>query len=251
MILQEFIKKHEGNFVDFDGAYGNQCVDLVRTWIKENGWVQLPKLGNNTADKWWTMQIPDFYEKVENSDTNIPSPGDILVWESGHTAIFEEGSVTKFVSFDQNYPIGSRSHRQEHKYTGLLGWFTPTKKDNLYKGLDLNNPKSMMEAVDVWYDVMHTKTYIKYEEHINRISETIATKNTECQRLLKEQKDALSSEIQIVTEPKEIEKIVEKIVEKEKPIEEISTSYFVSAKFNHYTKKYKEAFKKMLERLWT
>ena len=35
MILQEFINKYIGKLVDFDGAFGAQCVDLIRQYFKD------------------------------------------------------------------------------------------------------------------------------------------------------------------------------------------------------------------------
>ena len=35
MTLDEFVKNYEGKQVDFDKAYGSQCVDLFRQYSKE------------------------------------------------------------------------------------------------------------------------------------------------------------------------------------------------------------------------
>jgi len=35
MTLEEFVEKYKGKKVDFDGAYGAQCVDLARQYFKE------------------------------------------------------------------------------------------------------------------------------------------------------------------------------------------------------------------------
>lgn len=35
MTLEEFVKKYNGKKVDFDGAFGAQCVDLFRQYNKE------------------------------------------------------------------------------------------------------------------------------------------------------------------------------------------------------------------------
>ena len=35
MTLEEFVKKYNGKKVDYDNAYGAQCVDLFRQYTKE------------------------------------------------------------------------------------------------------------------------------------------------------------------------------------------------------------------------
>jgi len=70
------------------------------------------------------------YTWIANTATNVPSPGDIVVWdervgdENGHTAIFIEGDDRSFTSFDQNFPRpGTPCSRQFHHYTeGVQGW---------------------------------------------------------------------------------------------------------------------------------
>lgn len=73
---------------------------------------------------------------VKNTPLNVPKPGDIVFWGfylgitglAGHVAIFKEGNVNGFISFDQNFPTNSPCHLQTHSYRGVLGWFTPKVK---------------------------------------------------------------------------------------------------------------------------
>jgi len=50
-----------------------------------------------------------------------------MVWTGnwGHIAIYYEGDVNSFVSFDQNFPTGSSCHLQGHDYQNVLGWLHP------------------------------------------------------------------------------------------------------------------------------
>ena len=40
----------------------------------------------------------------------------------GHIGIFDNGTLSKFESFDQNFPKGSLCHLQKHSYKNVLGW---------------------------------------------------------------------------------------------------------------------------------
>lgn len=120
MTLTEFIQKWDGKTLDYDGAYGGQCVDVTKAWAKENG---KPVLRGNGIN--WARGAG--YEWVDYQPGRIPNPGDIVVWgkalgQFGHVAIFIEGGKDRFTSFDQNYPLRTRCHRQGHDYKGVLGW---------------------------------------------------------------------------------------------------------------------------------
>src|SRR5689334_7574885 len=125
MTLQAFLNKYNGKYIDFDHSYGNQCVDLIQQYNKElfNG----PFLSGNTAVDVWN-NYPKFaqvYDKIDNTPTNIPQPGDIIFFKFNHTAVVVIADVMSITSFDQNYPTGSSCHFQEHDYTQCLGWFRP------------------------------------------------------------------------------------------------------------------------------
>lgn len=159
MTVEEFKQKYNGKGVDFDGYYGDQCVDLFQFYNRDI--VGAPVVGGNAID------IPNTYPKnfytwIPNTPTNVPEPGDVIIWGAkvgpyGHIAIFLKGDATSFTSLDQNWPVGSIVHEQNHKYTeGVIGWLHPTKTQatqpsttNMYKGYDLTNQDSMKVAVDV------------------------------------------------------------------------------------------------------
>ena len=129
MTISEFIQKYDGKFVDFDGRFGPQCMDLYRQYVKEV--LMLPQSNPvpSAADV-WDHYLKDYYFRIENQPTNVPSVGDIMIWNKnagphGHIAIFIEGDTNRFKSFDQNFPIGSPCHAQGHKYNNVIGWMHP------------------------------------------------------------------------------------------------------------------------------
>jgi hypothetical protein len=131
MTVQEFVTKYENQTVDFDGKYGGQCVDLYRQYVKEV--LDLPQSPPVTGAKdIFNSYLSDHFTRITNTPTGIPRNGDVVIWGSevgqyGHVAIFLEGDTSSFLSFDQNWPVGSKCHQQLHddNYKGVLGWLRP------------------------------------------------------------------------------------------------------------------------------
>ena len=130
--MNEFIKKFDGKSIDFDHVYGSQCVDLVKLWEDWNGW---PVITGNAKDQFRDV---DGYTRIRNTPSGVPQQGDIIIWDEsvnkyGHIAIFVKGDSNQFVSFDQNWPVGSVCHLQKHYYGGVLGWLRFKKGDDMTK----------------------------------------------------------------------------------------------------------------------
>lgn len=99
----------------------NQCVDLANAYIRDV--LNLPIIEwTNAVD--FPLRAGDKYEFIKNTKTNFPLKGDIVVWgpSPGHIAIVIEGDKDRFSSFDQNFPVGSTCHTQEHTYQNVDGW---------------------------------------------------------------------------------------------------------------------------------
>ena len=114
MKIDEFITKYIGKKVDFDGAFGAQCVDLARQYWKEG-------LGilEHTGPCSTTGGAKDLfldYDKMpieKKYFTKIPKnkafvPGDTLIWDStetnkyGHVAIYLGKLNNSLIVFEQN-----------------------------------------------------------------------------------------------------------------------------------------------------
>lgn len=141
----EFIWKWNGRFVDYDHAFGNQCVDLMRRYCYDvfgvNGYIAIPPTGNainifnnfpNSGNK--------YFSKVFNGPNNIPQKGDIVFFKwypllyglAGHVEIVDQADLYYMVNFAQNWPTGSPCHFQKrgsskllHGYRGCVGWLHP------------------------------------------------------------------------------------------------------------------------------
>ena len=130
MKVEEFFAKYNGKGIDFDNYYGFQCVDLYRQYCKEClEYPQSPGVGG--AYEIWDTYLKDYFERISNTPDGVPELGDIVIWSKnagggyGHVGVFNSGNLDSFVSFDQNWPVGSLCHFQNHNYTNVLGWLRP------------------------------------------------------------------------------------------------------------------------------
>jgi hypothetical protein len=127
MSLNDFIAKYNGHGLDFDGAYGFQCMDLMHGYITEVLGLPGNVLAAPTAFQAYEAG-DDHFDRIPNTPEGIPQPGDIMFWNTsvgaaGHVAVFISGNANSFISFDQNWPAGSICHEQPHNnYHGVAGW---------------------------------------------------------------------------------------------------------------------------------
>lgn len=209
MTLDEFVKKYDGQPIDFDGNYGPQCVDLYRQYVKEVlGYPQSPPVVG--AKDIWDAYLPEYFKRIENTPTGVPEEGDVVIFGTtlgkyGHVSIFLEGTTTKFTSFDQNYPTGTPCHKQGHTYSAVIGWLTP-----LQKPMDIPNYlKTLLQEANI--DINNEGQFrafwekaIKYDNEVNSLKNQIISTNealaqratevsalTEANQKLSDQKDEL------------------------------------------------------------
>lgn len=122
MTVAEIFSLLDGVFVDFDGYYGDQCVDWAQVINKFYG---APRLSGNNASDIWNTYPQGFYTRIPNGPNNFPDEGDIVIWKGipGHIAVARKGCTSMLLkTMDQNFPTGSKCHSQDHTYKGVLGW---------------------------------------------------------------------------------------------------------------------------------
>lgn len=111
--LEQFVNKYKGKKVDFDNAFGAQCVDLPRQYWKEVEGIQ-----EHTGACATTGGAKDLfldYAKMPlekkyfiRSKAKNWIPGDVLIWDStptnkyGHVAIFLARLGNSLIVFEQN-----------------------------------------------------------------------------------------------------------------------------------------------------
>lgn len=220
MTTQQFFDKYNGKAIDFDGFYGNQCMDLAEEYNRQV--VLAPRLTGNAADV-WTNYPKDYYEKIPNTPTGVPQKGDIIIWNRntgggyGHIAVFSEGDTNGFTSFDQNWPTGSLCHFQTHDYKNVYGWLRP-KKTTSSGNVEVDNTTfERLVRKSTTYDKIQQKLnvadnetvilaeidkLITFEDAVRQKDKLLENANDEIQRLqeevkkLKEDHDVLSAENQ-------------------------------------------------------
>lgn len=151
----EFVKKYNNLPIDFDGVYGDQCMDLAHQYAVEVVGHNIPNVAG-AKDEW--NYIIDGYTKINNSATNIPHQGDILIWDDrigsfGHIAVFDHGDASSFVSFDQNWPLNSKCHLQAHDYYGVIGWFSPNTPVIITPPMPTDQNYSFRQVIQFYYRI--------------------------------------------------------------------------------------------------
>jgi len=112
MTLNDFVKKYNGEKVDFDNAYGCQCVDLFRQYCHDV--LEIPHTGSVDGAKDLYLNY-DKLEKekkyfciIKHTGTTEYMKGDIAVWNGtsdnkhGHVAIVLAELNSDIIVFEQN-----------------------------------------------------------------------------------------------------------------------------------------------------
>ncbi|MDD4375490.1 MAG: CHAP domain-containing protein [Clostridia bacterium] len=139
MYFLDFMNKYNGKKVDFDRAYGAQCVDLFRFFNREVLEINQPKPVEGAKDFWsrysYDVNLYSNFEKISNTLTFVPKEGDVAVWNMGkygHIAMCTGvGDTKKFEAFGQNYPAGSACKKVTFNYSNFLGILRPKAQDKI------------------------------------------------------------------------------------------------------------------------
>jgi len=145
MTFDKWVKDNIGKAIDYDKAYGVQCVDLVKHYVKNVLDITPQSIGNAieyyNKRKTSTYLICNFVW-INNTPTFIPKRGDIGVFKSktghGHICVCDGvGDTHSFYSYDQNYPHAKHEPmtRIKHTYDNFLGVLRPINQKNISKGL--------------------------------------------------------------------------------------------------------------------
>jgi hypothetical protein len=145
MTYNDFIWKYNNHFVDYDGHFGNQCVDLIRQYIKDvKGWDPYKAIpaGKDAITIFNNFRDNEYFKKILNSPNAIPKKGDIIFYKyyfglygwQGHVELCDQADLYYMVNFSQNWPTGYPTHfikrgtsKWFHGYRGCVGWLTPKK----------------------------------------------------------------------------------------------------------------------------
>ena len=171
-------KSQIGSYIDVDGAYGAQCVDLIKAYYKYLG--VSPVLGNGCD--YSHNSLPNGWTRIQNTPTFVPDPGDIVVWtdagwKNGHVAIFLSGNTSSFTSIDQNWPQGSAVKEVSHNYKYVWGVIRPDFSGNPIKILP-NIVDNRNYAIPATVNASHKID--TYNEYGNQESGRFIGQNDKC-----------------------------------------------------------------------
>lgn len=134
MTLEQFVNKYNGKKVDYDGAYGAQCVDLFRQYAKEG--LDIPEHTGPCATTGGAKDLYNDFLKMplekkyftRTANTTGAKAGDVLIWNStptnkyGHVAINLGRLGNSFIVFEQNGITQAGAEIKVRSKEGLLGY---------------------------------------------------------------------------------------------------------------------------------
>jgi len=145
MNLNDFVEKHKGAPVDYDGAYGAQCVDLARQYMKEVwGFARQPEGVVGAADFFFKHGERPIQRELCDcaSYTGMVQPpvGSLVIFKPsgtnqyGHIAICLKATSQCITVFEQDGVANEKALKngepQKGAYIGvwsydrLAGWLT-------------------------------------------------------------------------------------------------------------------------------
>jgi len=135
-IADKFFSERAGKYIDDDGAYGAQCMDLYADY--QRNYLKVTVKGAPAAKDTWNSYNTSAFTKIANTPSFVPKRGDVGVFNMGtygHICICTgEGNTNYFVSLDQNWDSpwdGSKPSRYvSHNYNTFLGVLRPNQDVN-------------------------------------------------------------------------------------------------------------------------
>lgn len=129
MKISEFVKKYNGKKVDFDKAFGCQCVDLFRQYC--NDVLGIPHTGTVEGAKDLYLNyalLPGEMNHFTRIATRFPRVGDVVIWDKtpsnkyGHVAICIGNLADEIIVFEQNgfAQDGAKIVTREKNILGVL-----------------------------------------------------------------------------------------------------------------------------------
>jgi len=112
MTFEQFILKYNGMYVEVAGTVNAlyQCTDLGNAYLRDV--LNLPIIEwTNAID--YPSKAGNKYDWILNTPEGIPQKGDLVIFnigQYGHISIFLLGDTNQIITFDQNFPLGSKPH---------------------------------------------------------------------------------------------------------------------------------------------
>lgn len=127
--VDAFVAKYKNKYVDFDGAYGAQCVDLFNFYNRDV--VGVGFISVNSAYQLYSAAPASKYDKLPGSAS--PRKGDVAIWASnkpyslghGHVAIVLSAPSSSTLSVLEQNVQGSATVVRTESRAYLIGYLRP------------------------------------------------------------------------------------------------------------------------------
>ena len=219
MTFKDWIESVNGKYIEMAGSANaqNQCVDCANSCIK-NVFGQPMIEWTNAID--FPQKAGSEYDYIENSPSAVPQESDLIIFglgSYGHISVFVEGDINSFRSMDQNYPLGTPCHIQNHSYKNVLGWLhfksgiIPGMEESISQiVLDLIIANGLTEGDIRWLiDLKRLQTVSNLEEQLSHFKDLNQEYQVEKQELLAEITEYQKSESACQSELKTANKKIE------------------------------------------
>ena len=169
---KSFYEKYNEKAIDYDSAYGVQCVDGARIWQDYFLGASIPCAGNY-ASGYWTGNRAWFKSKGCTEVTNYKNlkNGDLVIWPYGstshpssHVAMYYEGK-----EFGQNQGDNRQFRLKSTDFSDMAGAF---RSSNCDAGTS-SSTSSSGEAVD---QILHVGSHVKFPSRM-KVSKINKAKN--------------------------------------------------------------------------
>ena len=107
----EWLHNAVGVSIDFDGAYGAQCVDLLKAYYDYLG----VGAQHGNAQDYRSNFLPEGWQRIEGAE---PMPGDILIYVGGtygHVAVYE----SDYSTYHQNWGVPYVINMTDRPYNAI------------------------------------------------------------------------------------------------------------------------------------
>lgn len=187
MTYKEFVKKYNGKYTDYDGAYGFQCWDLAQRYFTEV--LKLPAsvlsgcgLVSNMLKEPKRAVLLKYFNEVKT-----PKQGDVAIWEYGHIAIYDH-ATNYYFSQNPNAPKIIQINRGGVHYFRLKTTSNSTNTTQYYKKYS-GKSNSLVDALKS-LKIDSSFSYRRKIAKANGISAYLGTasQNTKLLNLLKQGK---------------------------------------------------------------
>lgn len=179
MTIDLFFDKVKGKKIDFDRAYKNQCVDLIKQFEYDVMGIIPEAVGDA---KYYYLDydkksfLKNHFIKIPKTPNYVPLKGDIVVFGNGkygHICIATgEGNTSRFYSYDQNV-YGNLEPVQKvcHNYNNCLGALRPKKINNSFTPYLVRVTCGVLNVREKPTTTSKLKTQVFYDEVYTIVSE--------------------------------------------------------------------------------